>query len=80
MFQGLDLYWRASESGGLWYESRRLEKTICSPFEGWWSLSYETLPLRLVYGSMVSLAIKASEREGERERGGERGREREGDK
>jgi len=33
--QALDLYWRSPESGGLWYKSRRLEKTICPPSGGW---------------------------------------------
>jgi len=25
LFQGLDLYWRSLESGGVWYKSRRLK-------------------------------------------------------
>ena len=28
LFQGLDLQWRSPESGGLWYTSRQLKKTI----------------------------------------------------
>ena len=27
----LDLYWIAPESGDVWYTSRRLKKTICTP-------------------------------------------------
>ena len=29
-----DLYWRSPESGDLWYTSRRLRKTICTPLWG----------------------------------------------
>ena len=34
LFEVLDVYWRSPESGGLWYKSRRLKKTICSLSEG----------------------------------------------
>ena len=37
LFHALDLCWRSLESGGAWYKSRRLKKTICSPSEGWWA-------------------------------------------
>ena len=33
--QVLDLYWRSPESGGVWYRSRQLRRTICFPSGGW---------------------------------------------
>ena len=41
-FQFLDVYWSSPESGHLCFKSRRFEKTICSPSEGWWASTGET--------------------------------------
>jgi hypothetical protein len=30
------MYRHSPESGDLWFTSRRLNNTICSPSEGWW--------------------------------------------
>ena len=34
LFGVLDLYWRAPESGDLWYKSKKLKKTLCSHCKG----------------------------------------------
>ena len=35
-FLFLDLYWSSPKTGDLWYKSRQLKWTSCSPSAGWW--------------------------------------------
>ena len=36
------MHWRSPESGDAWNRSRRLKKTICSRYEGWWERKADT--------------------------------------
>ena len=52
----LDLYWRAPAFGGVWYKSRQLKETICSPSEGWGWLAAFSGSGRNV-GAVIRLAV-----------------------
>jgi len=53
LFQVLDLYWRSPESGGFWYSSGQLKKTICSHSEGWWLQVYEAAAASISFPELV---------------------------
>jgi len=38
LLQVLGVHWRWPKSGGSWYKSRQLKRTICSRSEGWWTV------------------------------------------